>query len=274
MNEPIDRKSCVRLNEQRQAQVVADISDEHEAFGSGCVGYMRGTAWISKAVGCDLDGPLSDEDVARIVDYYRARGVPPTLDLTAYSDEQTLAAVSRAGFGLTEVEHVLSRKPAYLDVPPPDGITIRPLDPSDEADMRRHAEIVCSGLTGSDAEVPATLLESSIRSQRNPNAMGFFACLPDGECVAATGMEVTAVPRGADGRTSKVVALWGTTVLPAYRKRGIQLALIAHRLEVGLDRGCTMGVIQSKPGISTERNAARLGFHPAYARMTLRAPAG
>lgn len=274
MHDSIKPTTCVRLNERRQAQVVADISDEHEVVGSGCMGYMQGTDWISKAVGADLDGPLDDDGVARIVDYYRARGATPTLELTAYSDEQTLAAVARAGFGLAEVEQVFSRATAHLDVAPPDGITIQALDPADEAAMRRHAEIVCSGLAESDAAVPATLLESSVRSQRNPNAMGFFACLPDGECVAATGMEITTIRRRENRGTTKIAALWGTTVLPPYRRRGLQLALIAHRLSVGLERGCTLGVIQSKPGISTERNAARLGFLPSYTRMTLKAPAG
>ena len=261
----------MRLNERRQAQAAADLADEHEVVGSGIMAYMQGTPWICKAVGVDLDGALKDDDVARIVEYFHSRGAAPALELTGYSREATFAAAARAGFALAEVEHVLSRVPADLDVPLPDGIRIERLDAADPAAMRRHAEIVCSGFPPPDGRVPEPVLESALRSQRHPNTMGFFACLDDGTRVAASGMEVATLDPGSGDGPARVLALWGTTVLPAYRRRGIQQALIAHRLRVGRERGCEVAVIESRPGISTERNAARLGFGLTYVRLMLKA---
>jgi GNAT superfamily N-acetyltransferase len=58
-------------------------------------------------------------------------------------------------------------------------------------------------------------------------------------------------------------------VKPAYRRRGIQQALIVARLERGRERGSRQAFIISGPGIPTERNATRLGFGMAYTRVVL-----
>ena len=99
-----------------------------------------------------------------------------------------------------------------------------------------------------------------------------FADLSDEhEPVAASGMEVSTFQLGSGEPAASVTALWRTTVVPAHRRRGIQLALIAHRLRIGLEHGSELAVIESKPGIPTERNAARLGFGMTYTRLILKA---
>lgn len=249
----------------------AVLGRECEYLGSGVVAYTPGTHWASKAVGVDLDAPLTDDDVARIVDFYRARDVPPVLELTALSDEATFAAAARAGFALVETESVLSRVPADLPVALPEDLVLADLDPDDSGAMRRHAELVCGGFPPPDGRVSEALLASAMDSQRQASARGFFVVDAEGEPVAASGMEVTEVDPGGGGATARVTALWGTTVRTAHRRRGIQQALIAHRVRVGHEAGSELAVIESKPGIPTERNAARLGFALTYTRLTLRA---
>ena len=65
------------------------------------------------------------------------------------------------------------------------------------------------------------------------------------------------------------MSLFGTSVLPAFRRRGIQQALIAARLGRALSLEAELASITSHPGIPTERNAARLGFQLAFARSVL-----
>jgi hypothetical protein len=52
----------------------------------------------------------------------------------------------------------------------------------------------------------------------------------------------------------------------------VQLALLVHRLERARALGCPLAVIGSKPGVATERNAARMGFRVAYTKVILRKP--
>jgi len=71
-----------------------------------------------------------------------------------------------------------------------------------------------------------------------------------------------------------VTSLFGTSVLPRFRRRGIQQALMAVRLERALELGSELSDITSHPGIPTERNAGRLGYRLAFVRPVLvkRAP--
>ena len=261
----------MRLNERRQARTFIDLADEHEVMGTGVLAYREGTFWACKAVGIDLDEPLTDGDVQRVVDFYRSRELPPLLELTAFSDESTFAAAARGGFALVEAENVLSRVPASLTVDLSDGLRITDLDPDDPVAMRRHAEIVCSGFPPPDGHIPESVVASAIDSQRQSTARGFLVRDGQDEPVAASGMEVTAVDPGGGEAVTSITALWGTTVLPAYRRRGVQRSLIAHRVRIGFEQGSKLAVIESKPGIPTARNAARLGFALTYTRLILRA---
>ncbi len=86
-----------------------------------------------------------------------------------------------------------------------------------------------------------------------------FLATIQGEAAGGSGME-SAPP---------VACLFGTSVLPRFRRRGIQAALILKRVERARERGCELAVIHSKPGIPTERNAARVGFFMAYTKVVM-----
>jgi GNAT superfamily N-acetyltransferase len=87
-----------------------------------------------------------------------------------------------------------------------------------------------------------------------------YAATLDGQLVAA----------GSVHLGDRSAALMGVSTLPAFRRRGIQQALIARRLAAA--RGCILATISSKPGIPTERNAMRLGFTMAYTKVIVVRP--
>ena len=69
-----------------------------------------------------------------------------------------------------------------------------------------------------------------------------------------------------------IVALFGLAVVPEYRRRGVQQALIAERLRLARDAGARVATIGSRPGHSTERNVRRMGFQTAYTKVSLVRP--
>ena len=81
-----------------------------------------------------------------------------------------------------------------------------------------------------------------------------------------------AVGGGAMEVYEEIACLFGASVAIAYRGRGIQLALMIRRLERAVEKGCSLGIIHSAPGISTERNALRLGFFLVYTKVVLAMP--
>ncbi|HVK64699.1 MAG TPA: GNAT family N-acetyltransferase, partial [Polyangium sp.] len=78
-----------------------------------------------------------------------------------------------------------------------------------------------------------------------------------------------AVGAGSAEVRGEVTALFGTSVLPAWRRRGIQQALIHARLAEARARGATVATIGSMPGEPTERNVQRVGFRVVCTRVHL-----
>ncbi|HEX9188784.1 MAG TPA: GNAT family N-acetyltransferase, partial [Vicinamibacteria bacterium] len=75
---------------------------------------------------------------------------------------------------------------------------------------------------------------------------------------------------GASLRLSGGVAhLCGAATLPAHRRRGVQSALLAARLEVAAAAGCDVAVVVTQPGSKSQENVERQGFSLLYARAIL-----
>jgi hypothetical protein len=66
-----------------------------------------------------------------------------------------------------------------------------------------------------------------------------------------------------------VALLAGSTTLSAHRRRGVQGALIAHRLHDAAARGATLAIITTAPGTQSQANVMKRGFTLAYSRALL-----
>ena len=67
-------------------------------------------------------------------------------------------------------------------------------------------------------------------------------------------------------------ALFGMSTDISHRRRGVQGAVIAARLNYAAANGATLATIGAMPGIATERNVRRLGFQLAYTKVHLVKP--
>lgn len=88
------------------------------------------------------------------------------------------------------------------------------------------------------------------------DAHRFIATL-DGQPIAAASLSLQ------DG----VALLAGASTIPAARRRGAQLALLAARRRFAADRGCDLAMMCALPGSGSQRNAERHGFRIAYTRI-------
>jgi GNAT superfamily N-acetyltransferase len=61
----------------------------------------------------------------------------------------------------------------------------------------------------------------------------------------------------------------GSGVRPAYRRRGIQGALIRARLDRSRELGCDVASSTTLPGTPSRRNMERHGFHVAYPKLVM-----
>jgi GNAT superfamily N-acetyltransferase len=69
-----------------------------------------------------------------------------------------------------------------------------------------------------------------------------------------------------------VCGLFGASTLPAFRRRGVQSALLATRLAWAREKGCDLAVSITQPGSISHRNIERSGFRVAYTRTKLILP--
>ncbi|GGO41071.1 GNAT family N-acetyltransferase [Deinococcus humi] len=69
--------------------------------------------------------------------------------------------------------------------------------------------------------------------------------------------------------TEGIAAFHGTATLPKFRGRGLQTALLAHRLQGAAAAGASLASVFVTPGTGSERNVERAGFRLVGARLTL-----
>jgi len=173
-----------------------------------------------------------------------------------------LDGLADRGFALREFETVLAREVGAGELlrpdPWPQGLEIVEVDPADDAQVRTFIEVSTSGFRPEGQALDAANEAIARRIVEYPRSRSFLA-LVGGVPAGGGGLEI-----GRD-----VASLFGTSVLPRYRRRGIQRALILRRLERCREEGLDLAVIRSKPGAATDRNAMRLGFALAYTRVVL-----
>ncbi len=254
--------------EARQAQTTADLAAVAERVGGGWMCFERKGAWCNQAAGMGLDGPVSGEDLDRLVEFYVSRGVEPRLELCPFAHESLVRGLAERGFVLREFENLLVRElsadedlRASLPYGWPAGLELELVDPTDAERVNTFVDVASSGFGKNGGPAPETLIEISRRLTTRPGIHSFLA-LVDGEPAGG----------GQLGVSDEAASLFGTSVVPAFRRRGVQAALIARRLEQARDQGCELATIGSRPGIATERNSARLGFYVAYTKVIMAMP--
>lgn len=251
-----------RLVERKQALAAAELALESQRLADGWLSYGGPGAYVNKACGLGLDGPVTDAELDTLVTFFTSRGIEPRVELCPFAHPSLPAGLAQRGLVLQQFVNVFFRKLPPGEAPlvtPLEGISIERVDPSDEVALRRFVEVVESGfLPEGTQEVPEVLMNLGFKAARKPTQDCFVARVGD-TLVGAAGCD------SRDGAT----ALFGASVKPAWRRRGIQQALIAARLERARERGSYLATVMSSPGIPTERNAARLGFAMAYTRVIL-----
>jgi GNAT superfamily N-acetyltransferase len=78
-------------------------------------------------------------------------------------------------------------------------------------------------------------------------------------------------PAGGGGyrAAGRIAQLTGAATLVEHRRRGVQSALLAARLDAARTAGCELIVVTTQPGSRSQQNVHRAGFELLYARAIL-----
>lgn len=254
----LSTQEIVRLEADRQIAAFKEIAPEWIDVADGVACYAGPGSWCNRVMGLGLRGPVSDEALDQLDAFYEGRDGHEAVELWPYGDPSLGPRLARRGFQFKQFENLLARPldPGEdLSAPLPPGLEVRPIRPGEEELFVRVAH---SGFHPDQAEIPAIDLELGLRIARSPIVVSVLA-LVNGVAAGAGSAEV----RGP------VASLFGASVLPAFRRRGLQGALLRARLQQAQARGAVLASIGSLPGEPTERNTARLGFRVAFTGVHL-----
>jgi GNAT superfamily N-acetyltransferase len=162
------------------------------------------------------------------------------------------------------VENVLGRSlPAGPAAPRAEGVDVAP-SPLDELGL--WVEVVASGFASPDTQgvpsgesYPSDLLVTVMADMAA--AEGFSRFLARRGGVPAGGASL----RLCEG----VAHHCGAATRPAHRRRGVQTALLAARLELAGRAGGDVAVVITEPGSKSQENVQRHGFELLYSRAIL-----
>jgi GNAT superfamily N-acetyltransferase len=258
-----------RLEENRQAVGTAAVVDDGEEIAGGWMTYGGPGSWSNQAAGLGLKGPVTEQELDRLVEFFTSRKAEPKIEVCPFADQSLIDGLGDRGFRLLEFENVLARElPAGEDFRPasvpaaPAPLVIERVARDNEQMVRDFIDVSTSGFRPADKpidEVFDNIWQRMVEHRDNDT----FLALWDGQPVGGGAME----------SAGEVACFFGTSVLPQWQRRGTQTALIVRRLEQARENGCELAIIHSAPGIATERNALRLGFQVAYTKAILVMPA-
>jgi GNAT superfamily N-acetyltransferase len=91
----------------------------------------------------------------------------------------------------------------------------------------------------------------------------------DGFLLARDATDGTAIGCASITIRDGLATLGAMSTLPAHRRRGVQRALVLHRLRLAAAHGCDLAVASTVPANASERNLVRAGFRPLHETVTL-----
>ena len=259
--------------EQAEVQLITEWNDatrrrrgDQAGFATpiagGVASYAEPNSPINKIAGLGFAGipdPANLDTVERAIGDH---GAPVNVEIASLAEPAVLERLAERGYRLVAFENVLGRalgSPVEQVAPP--GIHVHP---SGDDEFNAWMNVIIDATLHPDTqgvpwheEFPREILENAEHDTADL-AQRYLATF-DGIPAGGGSMRIT------DG----IAQLTGAGTAPAFRRRGIQSALLAARLADATTAGCDVAVITVQPGSKSQQNAQRRGFDLLYTRAVL-----
>lgn len=218
---------------------------------------------MNKVVGLGFGGVPDPAGWDEIERRFAGLGAAVQVELSTLADPGIGQLLTDRGYRLEGFENVLGRFLSTDAAPTrPAGIEVRPCA-VDELDA--WVDVVVEGFAHPDAagvpsheEFPRDIVERAERDFEKAGAAAYLA-LCDGAVAGGGSVRLT------DG----IAQLTGAATAPAYRRRGVQSALLTARLLDAAKAGCDLAVVTTAPGSTSQKNVQNKGFQLLYTRAVL-----
>lgn len=257
--ESVEEAGCVGFA-RTMGRLHAGLGCAVEQIAGGHAAFAGIGSPLSHALSLGLNGPVSKEDVDRLEDFYFSRGSYVEVVVSPYADPTLMAELGKRPYRLTEWNNVYYRPLGAEQAPPSEArLEIRRIV---AGEGRMWSELIARCFATGPENLQALVDLFSVIVEV-PDAFALLAAWEGKMAGGGAGIVV---------REHRVAGLYGAGTLPEYRNRGIQTALLQHRLSMAADAGCEYAVIVTLPGTVSERNVVRAGFRLAYTKAAFQRP--
>ena len=218
--------------------------------------------YVNRVLAAGLERPLTDVEFDLLESASAMVGVPAAVEVTAASHPALIDRLVERGYvadGETiALRHALDTVDT-LDTlaSPTDTIVIQPAN-TDLLTIWQATSALGWGHVDEAA-------------RRASDAFARAAAVVDGDGLVLATDAIDGRPLGCASLTvnGDVATLGGMSTVPAERERGVQAALIQHRLRVATELGCEIATTSTRPESASYRNLARHGFEPWFTVTTM-----
>lgn len=211
---------------------------------------------LTQTFGLGLFDKISDSDLAKIEDFFSARGATVCHEVSPMAEASLIPLLNKRGYQPNELSSVLyklidnnTQFPAATN-PQIDTRIIKP----DEEDV--WAKTSALGWASENEGFYDVIFELGMISAKCPTGFPFIADL-NRQPIAAGMLFII----------DDVALLGGASTIPEYRGQGAQNALLEARLQCAAKHGCKIAMMCAAPGSQSQRNAEKHDFRIAYTRI-------
>ena len=233
-------------------------------LGGGAAVFSGAGSPINKVIGVGFGEPASESVWDAVERRFAEKNCSVRVEISTLADSAISAALTRRGYVLSDFENVLGyflAGAAGEPQAPGDGLTIA----RNEGDLTTWMDLVVQGFGHPDGSPQSSeVFEDETLKQVFHDfaaSAGFTRYLARLHGTNAGGAGL----RLSDG----IAQFCGASTLPAFRRRGVQAALLRCRLRDAAAASCDVAVVTTQPGSKSNHNAQREGFALLYARAVL-----
>lgn len=235
-------------------------SERHELAGGWLVLDGAGMC-VNRALAAGIEPCLHAADLTVLIERAGAVGVAPMVEVSDVTAPASLDVLRAHGFAPDADATTGFVWPSGCPLPdPPPNIAIRSISAATVPEWQGVSALGWGHTT------------SAARRAADAFARAAFEIDGDGMVIAYDAGNGRPVGCASLTRRDGVASLGGMSTIPAERRRGVQAALVRHRIDVALDSGCDVVTVTASTGGASERNLTRLGFEPVITLHTYAGP--
>jgi GNAT superfamily N-acetyltransferase len=249
--------SAARVTMARAAGFTAQAAGDPAraaVFGAGALVAFGPGRYVNRAVGISLD-ELDDDQLDELEAFYDEAGVPASLEVASWAPVPLVQRLAMRGYTVSWFRNVYA---FALDDHPAVAHPALVIDVVTDDLVEEWLAVIRAG-NGMTSPEAAVISDEYARAAHSVAGATDFLAHLDSD------------PAGCGSLVCESGIGWlgGATTAPAYRRRGVQGALVRRRMAAAYEAGCDVAVVTAVPAGDSARNLARLGFTLAYCQAVL-----